>query len=138
MKIKACVLIAFFVLLAGCASTQKLMVWEAKEIDRPHKVIGPVAISEEMAESKEEMIQGIAGFISRDGRVSAQIPPEMKAALDIKRQKYKEIIFDKLADKAREYGADAVIGAEYTYIPAYVTFSSKATVTAQGTMIKYK
>ena len=142
MNIKDFTLFAFFILFAGCASVSpkpvKLVVWETKEIARPHDVLGPVSINEQITESNEDMIQGIAGFISKDGRISDQIPSEMKTALELKRQKYKEMIFDKLGAKAREYGADAVMGAEYTYIPPYVSFSPKATVTAQGTMIKYK
>jgi uncharacterized protein YbjQ (UPF0145 family) len=62
----------------------------------------------------------------------------MKAALEVKREKYKEMIFEKLGKKAQEYEADAVIGAEYTYIPPYASFSTKATVMAKGTMIQYK
>ena len=62
----------------------------------------------------------------------------MKAMLDEKRAQYKENIFDKLGQKAKEYGADAVIGAQYTYTPPFVSFSDKAHVTASGTMVRYK
>lgn len=48
------------------------------------------------------------------------------------------MIFEKLGKKAESSDADAVIGAEYRYVPAYVNLFSKATVSAQGTMIKYK
>ena len=129
------------VLITACATTPatKIVVWETTDVQRAHEVLGPVSINEQMAESSEDMVQGLAGFISKDGRVSDQVPPEMKAALEIKKERYKEMIFTKLGEKARkDYGADAVIGAEYTYIPAFVSLSTKATVSAKGTMIKYK
>jgi len=129
----------FFVM--GCATAPKpakLVVWETVDVPRAHEVMGPVSVSEQVTESTEDMIQGIAGFISRDGRISDQMPADMRTALEVKREKYKEMVFEKLGNKAKEYGAEAVIGAEYTYVPPYATFSSKATVTAKGTMIKYK
>jgi uncharacterized protein YbjQ (UPF0145 family) len=129
-------------LLAGCATTKasnsKVVVWETKDISRAYEVVGPVSVSEQISESMEDTVQGLAGFISKDGRISGQIPPETKAALDTKREKYKEMIFEKLGTKAKSYDADAIIGAEYSYAPAYVTLSAKATVSAQGTMVKYK
>lgn len=137
MKTKAWVLIACF-LIAGCAASKKLVVWEIKDIPRPYQVLGPVSVTEEVAESKADMIQGIAGYISRDGRVSDQVPAEVKQALENKKGKYKDMIFEKLGDKAKEYGADAVIEGEYTYVPAYVSLSTKAAVSAKGTMVKYK
>ena len=134
-------LLFFLLLITGCATSakpSKIVVWEVTDVQKPHEVIGPVSVSEQITESTEDMIQGIAGFVSKDGRVSGQMPSDMKAALDVKREKYKEMIFEKLGKKAQEYGADAVIGAEYNYIPPFATFSSKATVTAKGNMIKYK
>lgn len=125
--------------LDGCmTTTPKAVIWETKDIPRAYEVLGPISVSEQIAESTEDTVQGLAGFISRDGRVSGQIPPDMKAVLDVRREKYKEMIFEKLAVKAKSYDADAVIGTEYRYAPAYVTFSAKATVFAQGLMIKYK
>ena len=128
------------VLLAGCMTTtaSKAVIWETKNIPRAHEVLGPVSVSEQISESTEDTVQGLAGYISRDGRVSGQIPPDMKAALDAKREKYKEMIFEKLGVKAKTYDADAVIGTEYHYVPAYLSFSAKATVSAQGMMVKYK
>ena len=129
------------VLITGCATTsspQKLVVWETSTIPRAHEIIGPVSVTEQIVESKEEMIQGLASFISRDGRVSGQIPDDMKLALEAKRETYKEMIYEKLATKAKEYGADAVISAEYSYVPPFATFSTKATVSAKGTMVQYK
>ena len=140
-------MIPFWMLLlfiaAGCATTtpqqKKAIVWETKDISRAYEVLGPVSVSEQIKENSADTIQGLAGFISKDGRVSGQIPEDMKAALEVKREKYKEMIFDKLADKAKNsYDADAVIGAEYLYVPPYATFSDKATVTAKGMMVKYK
>jgi len=129
------------VFLAGCMTTtasKKIVVWETKDILRAYEVVGPVSVNEQISESMEDMVQGLAGFISKDGRISGQLPPEMKTALDSKREKYKEMIFEKLRAKARSYDADAIIDAEYSYVPAYATFSSKATVSAQGMMVKYK
>jgi len=132
--------LAFF--YQGCATapkdTVKLVVWETSDIPRAHQILGPVSVTEEIKESTGETIQGLAGFISGDGRISNKIPEDMKKALEIKMLKYKEMIFEKLADKAKEYDADAVIGAEYTYIPPYATFTSKATVSAKGTMVEYQ
>jgi len=138
--------ISFFLaglfLLAGCATTQtkpyKVVVWETTNIPRAYEVIGPISVTEDMQEKTEDTIQGIASFISKDGRVSAEMPADMRKALEVKGQKYKEMIFDKLGAKAREYGASAVIGAEYLYVPAYASFSTKATVSAKGTMVVYK
>lgn len=141
MKNKILLLFVSAVLISACATTPatKIVVWETADVQRAHDVLGPVSINEQMAESSEDMIQGLAGFISKDGRVSDQIPAEMKIALEIKNEKHKEMIFEKLGAKARkDYGADAVIGAEYVYIPAFVSLSTKATVSAKGTMIKYK
>ncbi|HXV27902.1 MAG TPA: hypothetical protein VD913_02960 [bacterium] len=128
------------IFMTGCATTKpsKIVVWETKDIPRSHEVIGPVSVSEQIKESNEDAIQGLASFITRDGRVSDQMPADMKTALEIKRERYKEMIYDKLAAKARDYDADAVIGAEYVYVPPYASFSTKATVTAKGTMIKYR
>ena len=142
MKKNICGVLSAFVvglLLASCASVGgKPVIWETGTIERSYDVLGPVSVSEELTETNEEMIQGLAGFISKDGRVSGQLPPDMQKALDVKRLKYKERIFDKLSAKAKEYDADAVINAEYNYVPAYVTFSKNAMVMAQGTMVKYK
>ncbi len=124
---------------AGCASTKpKIVVWEDAVPQRAYEVLGPVSVTEDMTEKTEDTIQGLAGFISKDGRISDSMPADMKKALEVKNLKYKEMIFDKLSNKAREYGADAVINAEYLYVPAYASFSTKATVSAKGTMIKYK
>jgi hypothetical protein len=131
----------FLVMLgAGCMTTAapKVVVWETKDIPRAYEVVGPVSVSEQIFESTEDTVQGLAGYISKDGRISEQIPPDIKASLDAKREKYKEMIFEKLGAKARSYDANAVISAEYHYVPAYVNFSSKATVSAQGMMVKYK
>ena len=134
-------LLAFLVFISGCATTSKdeskIKIFEAKTINQPHEVIGPISVSEQISESNEDMIQGLAGFIAQDGRVSGQIPKETKIALEAKRAKYKEMIFDKLARKAKEEGADAVIATEYTYVPPYATLSTKATILANGQMIKY-
>ena len=119
-------------------TVSKVAVWETKDIPRADDGVGAIFVTEQISESTSDTIQGLAGYISKDGQVLSQIPPEMKAALDAKREKYKEMIFEKLGAKARSYDADAVIDAEYSYVPAYVTFSSKATVSAQGMMIKYK
>jgi uncharacterized protein YbjQ (UPF0145 family) len=141
MKYYSAIGMLLMVLLAGCMTTtasKKAVIWETKDIPRAYEVVGPVSVSEQISESMEDTVQGLAGFISKDGRISGQIPPEMKAALDAKRGKYKDMIFEKLGTKAKSYDADAVIGAEYSYAPAYVTLSAKATVSAQGTMVKYK
>ena len=79
----------------------------------------------------------MAAYISKDGRISDQVPQDIKNALEAKKNKYKDMIFEKLGNKAKEYGADAIIEAEYTYVPPYLTFSSKASVSAKGTMVKY-
>ena len=128
----------FLILIWGCATSPKAVIWETQEIPRAYEIIGPVSVAEQITESTEDMIQGLAGFVSQDGRVSSQIPPQMKAALDAKMIKYKDMIFDQLSAKAKSYHADAVIGTEYLYVPPYATFSSKATVSAKGTMVKYK
>lgn len=127
-------------LFGGCATagTSKVAILETKDIQRAHEVIGPVSVSEQISESTGDMIQGLAGYVSKDGRISGQIPADMKAALDAKSQKYKDMIFEKLGASAQSYHADAVIGSEYHYVPAYVNFSPKATISAQGTMVKYK
>ena len=129
-------------LFAGCASTggnvKKVVIWETANLPRTYDVIGPVSVVEQVSEKTEDMIQGIAGMISKDGRVSDQVPPEIKAALEAKKELYKERIFDKLAEKAKPYDADAVISAEYNYVPAFASFSSKAMLTAKGTMVRYK
>jgi hypothetical protein len=138
---KHLILLVSLLLVSACATTapKKIVVWETKDVTRPYEVIGPVSVNEQVSESTDDMVQGLAGFISKDGRVSDQIPAEMKTALEIKKEKYKEMIYDKLGEKARkDYEADAIIGAEYMYIPPLVSFSTKATVTAKGTMIKYK
>jgi uncharacterized protein YbjQ (UPF0145 family) len=128
--------------LAGCAtqtgSSSKIVVMETKDVSRAYEVVGPVSVSEQISESVGDTVQGLAGYISKDGRISGQIPSDTKAALDAKTGQYKEMLFEKLGAKAKSSGAEAVIGAEYHYVPAYVTLSSKATVSAQGTMIKYK
>ena len=133
-------ILLFLILTVGCSTTQptKVMVWETADIPHAYDVIGPVSVNEEVTEKTEDIIQGLAGFIAKDGRISGQVPPETKAALELKREKYKDMIFDKLASKAKEYGADAVIKTEYLYVPPYATFSTKATVSAKGTMVKYK
>jgi len=141
MKKQILILVASVILITACATAPatKIVVWETNDVPRAHEVLGPVSINEQIAENADDMVQGLAGFISKDGRVSDQMPAEMKTALEIKKQKYKEMIFEKLAKKAQdEYGADAVIAAEYMYIPPYVSLSTKATVTAKGTMIKYR
>ncbi len=132
-------LLGLLILITGCATTPtKIVIWETPTVPRAHEVLGPVSVTEEIVEPTGEAIQGLASFISRDGRVSSQIPSEMKTALDAKREKHKEMIYEKLGVKAKEYGADAVMGTEYIYIPPYATFSTKATVSAKGTMVKYK
>lgn len=125
--------------MIGCASgsNSKVLVMEDKSITRKHEIIGPVSISQELDETGADMLQGLAQYISRDGRVSSNIPPEMKASLDAKMAKYKESAFEALSKKAKEYDADAVIAAEYTYTPPFITFSRKAMITAKGTMVKY-
>src|SRR3989338_3886735 len=90
-------------LLGGCMTTSKAVIWETKDIPRPYEVIGPVSVSEQISESTGDTVQGLAGYISRDGRVSSQIPPDMKAALDAKREKYKDMIFEKLSASAQTY-----------------------------------
>ncbi len=129
------------ILMVGCATKppeKKVVVWETAEIPRSHEILGPVSVREEVAESASETIQGLADFVSKDGRVSDRMPEDMKMALEMKRDAYKEMIFEKLAEKAKEYDADAVIGAEYVYVPPFATFSTKALVSAKGTMVKYK
>ena len=122
----------------GCAThPKKLVVWEIKDIPRSYQVLGPVSVSEEMSEKSEDAVGGLAAYISKDGRISDQVPQDIKNALEAKKNKYKEMIFEKLGNKAKEYGADAIIEAEYTYVPPYLTFSSKASVSAKGTMVKY-
>lgn len=128
-------------LAAGCATkaanTAKAVIYETATITKAHDVMAPVSVREEIAESREDTIGGLAGYVSKDGRVSDQVPADMKATLETKRLKHKEMIFEKLSVKAKEAGADAVIGAKYSYTPAYATFSTKAVVTAEGTMVKY-
>ena len=131
--------LALMVFLAGCATTSsKPVIWETKEIPGAYEVIGPVSVTEAVTESTEEMIQGLAGFITKDGRVSNQIPAEMRNILDVKREKYRDMIFDKLSEKAKTYDADAIISAEYFYLPPIASFSSKASVSAKGMMVRYK
>ena len=136
------ILITFFSLLvfAGCATTpatSEIFVWETKDIGRTYEVIGPISVVEEIAES-DGMMQGLAAFITKDGRLSDKIPAEMKTAIELRKEKYKEMIFAKLSEKAKKYKANAIIEAEYTYIPALMTLSTKATVSAKGIMVKYK
>ncbi|OQA57310.1 MAG: hypothetical protein BWY42_00646 [Candidatus Omnitrophica bacterium ADurb.Bin277] len=141
MKFYVAAGVAVMVLWAGCATKaepRKVVVLETRDITKAHEVLGPVSVSEQIAESMEDTVKGLAGYVSRDERVSGVIPADTQAALDAKTQQYKEMIFEKLGAKARSSDADAVIGAEYHYAPAYVTLSSKATVSAKGTMIKYK
>src|SRR5690348_1171828 len=127
MKTRLTTLAALLLFIAGCAwgRSAKPTVWEAENIPKNYDVLGPVSVTEQKAEKTEDMIQGLAGFISKDGRISDQIPPDVKAALDAKKEVYKDEIFDKLADKAKTYGADAVIAASYVYVPPYASFSSK-------------
>ena len=141
MKKYFALMMALIIFFGGCASTNKnyrIVVWETSNIPRAYEVIGPVSVTEDLTEKPEDTIQGLAGFISKDGRISDQMPDDMRKALAAKQMKYKEMIFEKLGDKAREYGADAVIGAEYIYVPAFASFSTKATVSAKGTMVVYK
>lgn len=126
-------------LVVGCATTgRKPIVWETSDIPRSHEVLGPVSVREEIVETDEEMIQGFAQFVSQDGRLSDRLPPELEAVLKARREKYRDMIFERLATKAKTYDADAVIGTDYSYIPPYVSFSKKAIITANGTMVKYK
>lgn len=141
MKIHSVIGLLLAVLFAGCASTsasKKVPVMETMSVTRTYDVIGPVSVSEQVAESLGDTVQGLAGYASKDTRISSQIPTDTKAALDAKTIEYKGMIFDKLGTEAKSSDADAVIGAEYKYVPAYVNLSSKATVSAKGTMIKYK
>jgi uncharacterized protein YbjQ (UPF0145 family) len=134
-------LMALFILVSGCATTKsadKVTIFETADISRKYEVLGPVDVRDEFAESNSNMLQGLAGYVSSDGRVSDQIPADLKARLDENRAKYKESIFNKLASKAKESGADAVIAAEYKYTPPFVSFSQNAIVTAKGTMVRYK
>ena len=135
-------LMGFCLLMAGCASWggggRKVVVWETPTIPRSYDVLGPVSVTEQIQEKTEDAIQGLAGFISKDGRISDQVPPDIQTALDAKRDLYKEQIFEKLAEKAKSYEADAIIGANYVYVPPYASFSSKATLSAKGTMVKYR
>lgn len=132
---------AILILTAGCATSKteglSIKVLETTNLAQPHEIIGPVSVSEQIAEEKEDMIQGLAGFISQDGRVSDQIPKDMQLALKAKREKYKDMLYKKLAKKAKDEGADSVIGAEYHYVPPYATFSPKATILASGTMVQF-
>ncbi len=133
--------IMLVILFAGCAtfkSTGKAAIFETKDISRQYEVIGPVDVRDEFAESNSNTLQGIAAYVASDGRVSENIPADMKATLDEKKMKYRDSIFDKLGSKAKEQGADAVIAAEYKYTPPYVSFSQNAVVTAKGTMVRYK
>ncbi len=140
-KTSGLVIVLGVLLTVGCASTggsAKPVIWETATISRANEVVGPVSVREEVTESTAEMLGGLADYISRDGRVSDVIPADTKAALEAKTLKYKEMIFEKLSQKAKEYGADAVIGATYHYVPAYIALSKKSVVTAEGTMVKYK
>ena len=121
----------------GCART-KPVIWETSDIPRTYKVLGPLSVQEEVSESGENAVQGLAGYLSQDGRVAKQLPPGMEDLIESKREQYKEMIFDKLSDKAREYDADAVIGVEYRYLPPYVSLSKKGIVTAKGQMVQYR
>ena len=142
MKIDGVIGVLLVVLMAGCAtkdaSGSKIVVLETSDVTRAHDVMGPVSVSEQVAESAADTLKGLAGYATRDERVSSQIPSDTKAALNAKAVQYKEMIFEKLGTKAQSAGADAVIGARYHYVPAYVNLSQKATVSAEGTMIKYK
>lgn len=142
MKAYGIVGISLIMLLAGCAtkstSDTKVVVLETSDVARAYDVIGPVSVSEQIAESAADTAKGLAGYATKDERIAGQIPSDTKAALDAKTVQYKEMIFEKLGTKAKASDASAVIGAEYKYVPAYVNLSSKATVSAQGTMIKYK
>ena len=141
MNYKSLFVSAFLIFLVGCATSKsdgyKIKVFESTNISQPHEIIGPISVNEQVAESNEDMIQGLAGYISQDGRVSDQIPQDTKLALKARREKYKEMIYKKLANKGHKEGADAIIGAEYHYVPPYASFSSKATILASGTLIKY-
>ena len=68
--------------------------------------------------------------------VNADITISAEQMINI--ESLKEMIFEKLGAKAKEYGANAVIGADYIYVPAYASFSTKATVSAKGTMVIWK
>ncbi len=142
MRFSSAVGMLLVVLLAGCAtkniSDPKVVVLETTDVARAYDVIGPVSVSEQIAESAADTAKGLAGYATKDERIGGQIPSDTKAALDAKTVQYKEMIFEKLGTKAKASDASAVIGAEYKYVPAYVNLSSKATVSAQGTMIKYK
>ena len=133
-------LVGLCFILGACASapTKKVVVWETENIPRAYDVLGPVSATEQIPEKTEDAIQGLAGFISKDGRISGEVPPDIQKALDIKRDMYKDMIYEKLGKKAQEYEADAIIATEYFYLPPYASFSTKATVSAKGTMIKYK
>jgi len=133
--------ILFLMFLAGCATApeaKKVVVLETTDVTKAYETLGPVSVSEQVAESMGDTVKGLAGYISKDGRIAGQLPADTQAALDAKTQEYKAMMFEKLGTKAQSSDADAVIGAEYHYAPAYVTLSSKATVSAKGTMIKYK
>lgn len=142
MKIESMVGVLFVFLMAGCAtkdiSDPKVVVLETSDVMRAYDVMGSVSVSEQIAESAADTFKGLAGYATKDERVSSQIPSDTKAALDAKTVQYKEMIFEKLGAKAQSSGANAVIGAQYHYVPAYVNLSPKATVSAEGTMIKYK
>jgi len=129
-------------LAVGCATTKektkKIVVWEDSKPSQTYEVIGPVSVTEEISEGTEDTIQGLAGFM-KDGVLSDQIPAETKVALEAKKMKYKDMIFEKLGKKAQDdYGAEAVIEAQYSYVPPFASLSRKAIVTAKGTMIQYK
>ena len=133
-------MLAAFV-LSGCATIAppppRAVVLETWNVSRPYEVIGPVSATEQISEDTGDTLQGIAGFLTQDGNLSGQVPPGMKAAWDAKNEKYKEMMFDMLGLKAKTYGADAVLGARYAYVPPYATFSTKASVSAKGTMVRY-
>ena len=141
VRILPVLLITLF-LISGCATTpkdtQKVVIWETSDLPRAYQVLGPVSITEDVEESTGEAIQGLAAYMSKDGSMSDQLPEDMKNALKTKKMKYKEMIFEKMGEKARAYGADAVIDAEYIYVPPFVTLTRKATVSAKGTMVEYE
>jgi hypothetical protein len=123
---------------AGCAVSPRPLIWETGTVTRAHDVIGPVSVYEEVEESPGEMMQGIAQYLGKDGTISEHMPAEMKVVLEARKVRYKEQIFEKLAEKAQDSQADAVINTKYTYLPSGMSLSNKAIITAEGTMIQYR
>ncbi len=143
MKNKFLIPAFLLIVLSGCASSgskkiPNVVVWETMDIQQGYDVLGPVAVEQEFTESSGEVVPGLAGKLAIDGRVTGTLPPDVNLALREKSIRYKDRLFNLMAQKAKSHNADAVIGAWFAYIPPYLAPSGKSIIKAKGLMIKYK